>query len=318
MPEQSRYYGQISVVDKRASRVERERAWLHFTGDRLTGRLVAGLVTLQPLHVGSGALLPPDAIGLEAPDVPLVKAFARNGAQRIIPGSALKGAIRSLVELFTPSCVCKTKDRQTKRDNQRKECQYNARRHEGNLCPACKIFGAMGYQGQVRFDDAPQQVGGVSMLYSIPPQYQPRPNPDYRRYYPHGLVDSRERTWPLEVVPVGQHFTLQAQFTNLSEAELGVLLIALGEGEWTLCPKIGAGKSSGLGAVRVESLSVEQLQPREAYQAYENSAAWKAVDTGRCIERAGQHRLYRVDALKQLRRDLAESAVGEVAHAGDD
>lgn len=318
MPEKSRYYGQIGVCDKRASGVERERAWLHLTENRLTGRLIAELVTLQPLHAGSGALLPPDGLGLDAPDVPLVKAFARNGKQRIIPGSALKGAIRSLVELFTLSCVCKTENRQTKDNEKRQECKYNSHRHEGNLCPACKLFGAMGYQGQVRFDDAPQQDGGVNVLHPIPPQYQPRPNRDYRRYYPHDLVDPRDRTWPLEVVPVGQQFTLQAQFTNLTEAELGVLLIALGQGEWALCPKIGAGKSSGLGAVRVEELSVERLQSQEAYQTYEIGAAWQAVDTRRCIEQAGQHQLYRADVLEQLRRDLAASAVVEVTYAGDD
>lgn len=310
MPEKPRYYGQISVCDKRTSGVERERAWLHWTANRLTGRLIAALVTLQPLHAGSGALLPPADLGLDAPDIPLVKAFACNGEQRIIPGAALKGAIRSLVELYTFSCVCKTKHGQTKHDDRRRECQYNSRRHQGDLCLACKLFGAMGYQGQVRFDDAPQQAGGVSMLHSIPPQYEPRPDRAYRRYYPHGLVDPRDRTWPLEVIPVGQQFTLQAQFTNLTEAELGVLLIALGQGEWALCPKIGAGKSSGLGAVRVEGLTVQCLHPREAYQAYETDATWETVDIGRCIEQAGQQQLYRADVLEHLRRDLAARGGG--------
>ena len=337
MDERSEYYARVRVRRKRTSDVEPERSWLRLNPALLTGRLSADLVTLQPLHAGSGALVPPEALGLEVPNPPpLVKAFARRDGQRIIPGSALKGAFRSLVELFTPSCVCKTKERKIRRDPRYQECRYtlerrqrelypaphtastattgedNPERRQGELCPACKMFGGMGYRGQVRFDDAPQQAGGISILHRIPPQYPPRPDPDHRRYYPHALVDPRERTWPLEVVPPGQRFALTAQFTNLSEGELGLLLIALGQGEWALCPKIGAGKSSGLGAVRIEALVVERWRPEKAYRAFDDTAAWEPVDVQRCIEQAGKQGLYFPEVLERLARDLAETAVPEV------
>jgi len=303
MPESPKFYATIAVSSKQAVSVEYERMHLRLTPERLTGRLSGNLVALQALHVGSGALSPPELLGLDIPDVSLVKAFARNGEQRIIPGSALKGAFRSLVELFTESCVCKTRIRWTGDERARHgECQY---RHRA-LCPACKLFGAMGYQGQVRFEDALQQDGSA-ILCLVPPQYQPRANRDYRRYYPHALVDSRDPIWPLEAVPVGTRFTLRAQFTNLSEGELGLLLIALGQGEWALCPKVGAGKSSGLGAVRIEELTVERMLADQIYKDYESTAAWTPVDTSECIEAAGS--LYLQDVLRTLGRDLADIAI---------
>lgn len=316
MPEQLKFYRGIAVKPKEAISVERERTHLRLTPDRLTGRLSAELVALQPIHIGSGALLPPEALGLDAPNVPLVKAFARGDNERIIPGSSLKGTFRSLVELFTYSCICKIRNRWKGNDRRRYgECKYDSKRHRGDLCPACRLFGAMGYQGQVRFDDAPQQAGS-NALYPIPPQYQPRADQDYRRYYPHELIDNRARSWPLEVATTGARFALSVQFTNLTEGELGLLLIALGRGSWALCPKVGAGKSSGLGAVLIESLGVERWQTDRAYRAFESAKAWEPVDVEICIQAATS--LLRMDALDTLKRDLAREAIPEVYGAGDD
>jgi len=309
MPEQPKFYAGIVVHPEQATQVERAHTYLRMDPERLTGRLSGELVALQPLHVGSGALLPPEDLGLNAPDVPLVKAFARRGDLRTIPGSSLKGSFRSLVELFTPSCVCKTRSRQYR------DCRYDSKRHIGELCPACKMFGAMGYQGQVRFEDAPQQKGD-NALHLIPPQYKPV-GKDYRRYYPHALIDDRdERSWPLEVVTAGSRFVLSAQFINLMEGELGLLLIALGQGKWALCPKIGAGKSSGLGAVQIEGLGVERWQIDRAYNVFESVDAWEPVDIGKCIQAARP--LYASDVLDTLQRDLARAAIPEVRNAGND
>lgn len=315
MQGQRRFYENITVEPKEAARVERERAHLRLSSDRLTGRLSAELEALQPLHVSSGALLPPKTLGLAAPNVPLVKAFARKGDERIIPGSSLKGVLRSLVELFTYSCVCKTRARWGGDRHRYGECRYDSKSRHGDLCPACKLFGAMGYQGQVRFDDAPQRAG-ENQLHLIPPQYQPRLDRNLRRYYPHALIDDRAPTWPLEVATVGARFALSAQFTNLTEGELGLLLIALGQEPWALCPKVGAGKSSGLGAVRIEGLEVERWQTDQAYKAFDSTDAWKPVDVEACIEAATP--LIRMDALGALARDLACAAIPEVHDAGDD
>jgi hypothetical protein len=304
--EQNRFYRGIQVVPKHTSGVERARGHHRLNPDRLTGRLSFDLVTWQPLHVGSGSLEPPEMLGLAA-DVPLVKVFFRADDVVTLPGSSLKGAIRSLVELFTHSCVSKTGVRwkRDERDDYR-ECHYQSKRHQGELCPACKLFGAMGYQGQVRFDDADHVVGDTE-LYEIPPQYRPRANKAYRRYYPYDLSDDRPPTWPLETATVGSRFAARGRFTNLDLGELGLLLVALGQGAWGLCPRLGAGKSSGLGGTRVENLVIEQWSVRQAYQAFE-SDVWQAVDVAGCV--AAARPLLRDDVLDRLARDLGCSAEG--------
>jgi len=158
----------------------------------------------------------------------------------------------------------------------------------------------MGYQGQVRFEDAPQTTGDHE-LYWIPPQYQPSPNRRHRRYYPYDLSDDREQTWPLEVATVESRFATQAQFTNLTHGEVGLLLIALGQSQWVICPRLGAGKSSGLGAVRINNLVVEKWQVQQAYQSFD-SEALQLVDVEACIEAA--HPLSRTDVLAKLANDL--------------
>ncbi len=303
--ENIKYYRGIAPVQKKASPPENDRTHLQYSARRLTGRLHAELVALQPLHVGSGLLVPPEVLGLDAPDVPLIKAWMRKyGADSpgapFIPGSSLKGVFRSLVELLTEACVCKTKDREWGRS----ECLYDSKQHRGQLCPACKIFGAMGYQGQVRFTDA-TMLEGQTALHFLPPQYEPRidqRNPR-RRYYPHSLIDPRaDQNWPVEVVATGARFAFEGQFTNLSEAELGLLLIVLGQGKWALCPKVGAGKSCGLGAVRIENLVVERLDLRSAYTVLDETAAWKPVDVPACLTAAMS--LARSATLETLARDL--------------
>lgn len=306
MEQSPKYYRGISPVPKEVSAPEHERTHQQYASARLTGRLHGTLVAFQPLHVGSGLLVRPEDVGLPADETPLLKAWMREDSLLVIPGSSLKGVFRSLVELYTESCVCKTRE-----GSQHNECRYDSKKHEGTLCPACKLFGAMGYQGQVRFADAACLTAHTA-LYFLPPQFKPHVDAEdpKRRYYPHDLVDPRpDANWPMEVVVPGATFALEGQFTNLAPAELGVLLIALGQGPWALCPKVGAGKSCGLGGVRIQGLQVEQVDPVRAYTTLDDSAAWSPVDMESCIEAADP--LCRSEVLQILARDLA---CPEVAH----
>jgi CRISPR/Cas system CSM-associated protein Csm3 (group 7 of RAMP superfamily) len=307
MDEQPKFYSTIPVVHKETDDVGAERGHQSLKQNRLTGRLSFDLVALQRLHVGSGQLLPPDVLGLES-DLPLVKEFVRTGDILTLPGSSLKGSFRSLVELFTASCVSKTTVRWPAYErDQFGECRYNSRRRLVDLCPACKLFGAMGYQGQVRFDDA-LQTAGSHEIYLIPPQYKPVPDKNYRRYYPYDLSDDRERTWPLEAATAGSRFAVRAQFTNLAQEELGLLLIALGQGRWRLCPRIGAGKSSGLGGTRVENLVAESWQVKQAFRSFDSNV-WQPVNLDASVNSAQS--LVRSDVLDDLARDLDQSLISE-------
>lgn len=268
----------------------------------LSGQLTAKATALQPLHVGLGQLWSPKSVGLEA-ETSLVKVFFRSGTDLVIPGTSLKGAVRSLVEMITASCAPVPPKRG-------QGCVFDANRQQDSLCPACRMFGAMGYQGGVRFRDSDFPKGTKRAIVYVPPQYGPRAIPGSRRYYPHELQDPRTATWPLEVVETHESFKVVAQFTNLTYAELGLLLVVLGadkeDGDrQKLCLKLGAGKSSGLGATVFEKVRLKILNTAASCTSAEVS--WQPIKIPAYLEAA--QAVIRQDVLARVREDLAYSNV---------
>jgi len=266
-----------SLVPLTREDIERRRPVGH--AEAVKAGLVSGVLhgrlrALTPVHVGSGGFeLTKHVDRRLARETPVIKAHVRAGDRRVIPGSSLKGAIRSIVEAISPSCL-----RITGRASRRKLPREELRgcRFKDKLCVACRMFGSLGYLGQVRFSDAVQVSGGVEVVYA-PPLYAPRPR--VRRYYDNrGKVAGRKFYYhgrlakgdtPLEACPAGSEFTFSVQFDNLEERELGLLLIALGQGEPKLYPKLGGGKPACLGSVEVVIETLEVRGGRKAYLSYE-------------------------------------------------
>lgn len=265
------------TTPKSRARLPESRMHHRRNPELVSGTLAAELVAWRPIHIGSGNLARPADLDLADTTYPLLKAFFRTGPEdgRAVPAASLKGVVRSIVEAITPSCINKARQRGRYGlpldYRQEGECQYDPAKGRRSLCPACRMFGAMGYQGQVRFADAPQTAGGHALI-TMPAQHQPKPTPGYRKFYYHRPPEAGNL--PLEVCPAGSRFALRGDFVNLTPAEVGVLLLALGQplapdGQ-PLCWKIGGGKNAGLGSIRVEGLALRVWQdPRQAYLSYE-------------------------------------------------
>lgn len=228
-----------------------------FDPDLLTGYLAGEIVVLTPLHVASGGIELTERVAPQfAKQSPLIKAFVRSGGVRVIPGSTLKGAVRSVVEAITPSTVGKV-DRRTGvpfvLEEPRGVDKKKPPTDEKNmLSPADRMFGVMDYLGPVQFGDAPQ-IGDAVMLVEQPSLYAPRTLGPVkgRKFYKHGRP--AKGNVPVEAVPPeGGRFVWRCDFSNLSAAELGVLLIALGQGDPPLHLKLGGGKPACYGSVRVQ------------------------------------------------------------------
>lgn len=301
MWDENRYYHSTRLVQKQTTDVAEERGHQQYTADRYTGQIQGTIKALQPLHVGTGLYVPPAQVGIES-DVPLVKSFQAVDGRLTIPGSSLKGPVRSLVETITYACVNKPGHRWQKHERDLfGECRYHSQRRQGKLCIACQMFGAMGYEGQIHFADAPQ-VAGETNVHFIPAQHQPQRSNE-RRHYPHDLKDPNDPQWPLEVALPDSRFHLTIRFQNLAAGELGLLLIALGQSDPPICLKVGAGKNSGLGAVRFQELKVERLNVAMLYETYDSSTAPQPVDVSACL--AAAKKLQRTDeALAHLQADL--------------
>ena len=243
------------------NRVNQQRPTGHdlYNAECTTGQIQGTIEALSPIHIGSGII----DLGQ---DVELIKTAVRTSGNVVIPGSSLKGAIRSVVEAISESCVCKVSGR-TRRAVPRDfaECRQKER-----LCVACRMFGAMGFQGNVAVQDAPQIEGEivtklVPELY-VPGRYQHgMQDIPGRKFYMHGQVASGET--PVEACEVGSKFRFVVQIDNLRQAEWGLLFTALGHHpNHPFKIKIGGAKPVCFGSIdfQLERIQVE-AQTRDQY-----------------------------------------------------
>lgn len=116
---------------------------------RLTGQLVLELEAITPLHIGTGSY--------RLVNGQLVRAFLRQGEILVIPGSSLKGAVRSLAEAASRSCLAQPPGKNCPRladafpQGSRTPCNEKA------ACISCRLFGFVqgkkGYRGRVVFGE---------------------------------------------------------------------------------------------------------------------------------------------------------------------
>jgi hypothetical protein len=244
----------------------------------LSGTLELTLHTLTPVHVGLGYS---DFIKAGNQEylaaLQASKPIREEGTTRrryLIPGSSIKGAVRSLVEAITRSCIRITQGRHRPYIPQ----GYGGCMSVNDLCIACRLFGAQDYQGHVSFEDAVALKGslvllGTPLLWTparggrgLPPRYLERDRAKGRKFYRHARPPSGVD--PRACIKSGAELPLRIHFLNLSEAELGVLLTALGlHPDHPFPIKLGGGKPVGLGSVQIILNRVTLLQGVDALKA---------------------------------------------------
>ena len=175
-------YEFVSIPQVRGQDREHPAGHDRYDAERLSGHLSANLLVLTWLHVGAGS------IRLNrSPKYPLIRSHVRVGGQVAMPASSLKGMVRSVAEAISHSCVRVTRAPRNQLPPGAAEC-----RDKEKLCPACRLFGALGYQGLVRFSDAvlrPEEGLGPKLV-RMPSLYAPRGRSS--RYVQSGRVAGRK------------------------------------------------------------------------------------------------------------------------------
>lgn len=251
------------LAPKRSTPVGQER----FRSDRISGKIPLRLTVKTTAFVASGVVAMGSDISNQTRNIPLIKTSVLRNQGLIIPGSSLKGVVRSIYEAVTTSCLCKTKAERTAIPNGYRECH-----EKNNLCPACQVFGAMGWQGLISFPDAITTETQSSVGF-MPSLYAPRPK--RAAYYINGKVAGRKFYYhTIKAIDKGQQkgiavqqagsefiFTTQLHFMNLSLAELGTLFIVLGQDKPnnTIALKVGGGKPIGMGTMEVAEIKEMRL-----------------------------------------------------------
>ena len=256
--------------------------------DHISGQIHGTIEALSPIHIGSGVI----DIGR---DVELIKTAVRTGENIVIPGSSLKGAIRSVVEAISESCVSKV-SYQVRRAVPR---EFSECRQKNRLCVACRMFGAMGFQGNIAIQDAPHIHGEIGTEYVpelfSPGRYQRRmQDVPGRKFYMHGEVASGET--PVEACRKGSKFRFVIQVDNLKKSEWGLLFTALGHHhEHRFKLKIGGAKPVCFGSINIqlEKIQIEEQTgerylnwnvQQEAARSGEQLEVWKRECTNQATD----------------------------------
>jgi CRISPR/Cas system CSM-associated protein Csm3 (group 7 of RAMP superfamily) len=233
---------------------------------RLSGYLKFSIETLTPLQVASGMIELVKVKKGDSQKEELASTHASSRGRAVIPGTSIKGAIRAIAEAISPSCFTVREGRtRSKIPDDLTQCDPK----EGEICPACRLFGTRSYQGLVWFHDIPVPPGS-SVIARTPLLWKPGGRDknrlaglylnedgyvEGRKFYYH----ARPASGPDARVSVkrGTRITTRVNFENLSEPELGLLVAAMGCHPSKRFPiKLGGGKPVGLGSVRLEIIEM--------------------------------------------------------------
>ncbi len=244
-----------------------------------------------------GRRMPQPAMAPQRRDV--VAEIVRRGAEKmpVLPGSSLKGAIRQVYELLTPSCQPAV----------RGACRVPPKVAEPEICPACSLFGAAGLGGRLSFGEAApaDDVWRVKQI-SVPTAWRPRrDHPGTVKVYDQrAAIDPRTGTPQKRTEStrcVFGEFRSRVRLINASEEELGLLFGALGLGAASPMLRIGGRKFDGLGGTDVRLLGCRQNRPRRSRLAAEEAQEW-AMDL---LQRAIFERAERKHAWDELHAALS-------------
>ncbi len=240
-----------------------------------TGKMTCRLTALTPIHIGSGIY----ELGNDSP----VRGLITSNGEVVVPGTSLKGAIRSISEAISDSClrIVREEIKRSLAIGQSRPCDEIKSRHRESarpkrnekLCVSCSIFGGLGYQGRVSFTDA-RLVSGGTAIHQIQSPYPPRDSARFykdaqrrfngRKFYHHGEPVASQRGEPYQVITVDSELEFTTQFESLAAEEFCLLLVAMGVLD-DIVIKIGGGKQAMLGSVEIMPTHLELRYPRRSF-----------------------------------------------------
>ncbi|HEY9867743.1 MAG TPA: CRISPR-associated RAMP protein Csx7 [Candidatus Obscuribacterales bacterium] len=263
------------------------------------------LVCETAIRIGGGR-----EVDITAPDLPVVRDAA---GKPYIPGSSIKGVLRSYVESVLramggekAACDALNFDRCCIRPGKRRSndgvylsdlidrCDRDERRLAAEIekasCLVCAVFGSQAMASHVTFSDMP-----VENWFG---QYQVR----------NGVSIDRDsgraaegKLYDFEVVPAGTRFRFRAVLENGDDWKRGVLSLALSALE-NASVSIGGASSRGLGILRLEALELRLIgSPDDLLSALDGTAPREGTEVSE------ENRSTWVQALRTRLKELAHA-----------
>jgi CRISPR/Cas system CSM-associated protein Csm3 (group 7 of RAMP superfamily) len=250
-----------------------------FHKGKYSGRIVCKLTARTPLCVPDATRARREvAVAGKRPHLTLD--FLRVEKALVIPGTSLKGVIRTVAEAVSHSCLTMTKGDYGRAGTYNIPGEFRHCTSADALCPACRLFGWLEHgnvwMGKVSIGEARSPEGQYTLgnYMTLLPLSAPKPHHTAfydpqgkkqvrgRKFYFHHpqaaqpggvLTASRKTDQNRTVQPAlpGSVFTFTVDYADLAADELAVLLysLALEDGVYH---KIGSGKPVGLGSAQIE------------------------------------------------------------------
>ncbi len=273
----------------------RKPIWHHHfieTGKRLfSGSIEVDIYAETPIFIANSGIAPND------PKRPS-QSMQNRQSEYIIPGSSLKGMLRSLVETLGNGCLTLFDGKYERDRVNYRDSVSQAFRHctdSTNLCIACRTFGMLNrgdiFLGKVNIGDAISYHGKV---YQYEPIYtavlvEPKPRHEAfyldekrqhiagRKFYFHHSPEVKPLTAPGPILFSGKpanryiqpldydtQFHFRIDFTNLETDEFAALMLAIVL-EDGMRHKIGYGKPLGLGSISLAPTSLTLIDYAARY-----------------------------------------------------
>jgi len=180
--------------------------------------------------------------------------FMRSGDQIVVPGSSIKGAVRSVAEAISNSCLRVISRNETGfRPRTHQDCNFEVGKNE-TLCPCCGLFGTTGYAGRVNFSDAPpieHELEIVKIFELFGPRIIKRKRKFYqnKQFNPVGNLRPEKNYRFVEAAKKGSRFKTNVRFFNITKDEFSLLLHAMGLNQ-DYQIKLGGAKPRCFGTVK--------------------------------------------------------------------
>ncbi len=196
-------------------------------------------------------------------DIPIIKIIIDGKEVPYIPGSSIKGVLRSAVEQLLPMHnikVCNILEpKKSCGGRNASEIRKRQKRGNGNLneiidrfCLACKLFGSHYYRGRVRITDA------YPVMENLKPVVGTGERPGIAIDRVHGSVVDGS-LFNIEYVSIGSKFRSTIKCEDISEEMFALLLIVLFKFNKKLL-RLGGLTSKGFGIVRVRVTRFENYR----------------------------------------------------------
>lgn len=219
-----------------------------------SGKLYEGIIpitikTLTPIHVSPGRYSVDE-------NKQIFKPFIRVNDKIVIPGTSLKGVVRSIAEAISYSCYTPSANLD------KRKLSDKSHKDKKKKCIICDMFGSMGYKSKVQFNDCYLTKGKTEII-GLPASHKPHPENSFyfnkegkykgHKFYKHGILGIQPKGNMLyEFVQQNAEFKGEVRFKGLTEEQLQLLCFSFGlSGD--IHPKIGFGKNHFYGSISVES-----------------------------------------------------------------